>query len=309
MNSSSRRDPPPLLGTPIRILDGPAGPIPSYVTSQDANLDRATVEGFGHEWQRFDEFTDEEVHRGGQEYFGDLLTDRMLDGARVLDVGCGSGRWARYLAARAACVDAVDPSQAALVAARTTAALPNVRVVQASVSSLPYAEGSFDLVASVGVLHHVPDTLDAIRRLARLVRPGGWLYLYLYYRLEGRSAAYRAAFHASNALRAVVSRMPARLKTAAAELAAVTLYLPCILAAATVKKVAPTRSWYEQIPLHYYVGRPWKVVRNDALDRFGTPIERRFNRAEITAMLEAAGLTGVTFGDAMPRWRVIARRP
>jgi hypothetical protein len=133
--------------------------------------------------------------------------------------------------------------------------------------------------------------------------------LYLYYRLEGRSAAYRAAFHASSALRAVVSRMPARLKTATAELAAVTLYLPCILAAATVKKVAPTRSWHEQIPLHYYVGRPWKVVRNDALDRFGTPIERRFNRAEITTMLEAAGLTGVKFGDAMPRWRVIARRP
>ena len=309
MNSSARRDPPPFTSDPVRFLAGPAGPIPSYITSEEANIDRATVEGFGHEWQRFNQFTDEEVRRGGQEYFGDLLTERMLRGARVLDVGCGSGRWSRYLANVAGCVDAVDPSQAVLVAAGATAAIPNVRVIQASVSSLPYADGSFDLVASVGVLHHVPDTLDAIKRLACLVRPGGWLYLYLYYRLEGRSATYRAAFHASNALRAVVSRLPTRLKTAAAELAAVSIYLPCILTAATLQKVAPTRTWYEAVPLHYYVGRPWKVVRNDALDRLGTPLERRFNQAEIRAMLEEAGLTAVTFADAMPRWRVIAQRP
>ena len=302
-------DPPPLEGEPVRILDGPAGPIPSYATADEANTDRRTIEAFGHEWRRFSEFTDAEIRKGGEEYFGDLVTEEMLRGARVLDVGCGSGRWARYLAGFASCVDAVDPSEAALVAARNTASLKNVRVVQAGVSSLPYEDNSFDLVASVGVLHHVPDTAGAIGRLVRLVRPGGWIYLYLYYRLEGRSIGYKAAFHAASAMRRVISRLPNRLRITAAEVAAVTIYLPCIAVASMLRKVAPARSWHEQVPLHYYVGRPWKVVRNDALDRLGTPVERRFDKGEITAMLKAAGLHEITFGDSMPRWRVIARRP
>jgi hypothetical protein len=51
------------------------------------------------------------------------------------------------------------------------------------------------------------------------------------------------------------------------------------------------------------------VVRNDALDRLGTPLERRFSRNEIEQMLRAAGLTQPRFGDRMPRWRVVAERP
>jgi hypothetical protein len=41
MNSSSHRDPPPLTSDPVRFLDGQAGPISSYITSQEANADRA----------------------------------------------------------------------------------------------------------------------------------------------------------------------------------------------------------------------------------------------------------------------------
>lgn len=282
--------------------------MPSFVTLDEANLDRATVQSFGHEWERFGTFTEEEIKSGGDEYFADLLRPELLDGARVLDVGCGSGRWTRYLARRAGFVEAADPSRAALVAARATVDQPNVRVVQAGVSSLPYAPGSFDLVASVGVLHHVPDPSAAVGQLAEMVRPGGWLYLYLYYRLDGRSRGYRAAFQAANALRAIVSHLPGPLKTGAAEIAAISVYLPFITLARVLRRLAPGRKLDERVPLHYYVGKPWKVVRNDALDRLGTPIERRFSQAEITAMLEQSGLHAVTFGEAMPRWRVIAQR-
>jgi len=282
--------------------------VPSFISHDEANLDRDTVRSFSEEWTRFSEFTDEEIASGGDEYFGDLLSPDMLAGARVLDVGCGSGRWTRYLAERAGFVEAADPSGAALVAARTTAKLKNIRVVQAGVSGLPYAPASFDIVTCVGVLHHVPDPAAAVVRLAELVRPGGWLYLYLYYNLEGRSKGYRAAFHAANALRAVISHLPGPLKAAAAEFAAVAVYFPCIALAQLLRGLYPRETFYQRVPLHYYLDKPWKIVRNDALDRLGTPIEHRFSRLQIIAMLERAGLAGAAFGESMPRWRVVAQR-
>jgi SAM-dependent methyltransferase len=283
--------------------------VPSFVQPDELNLDTATVRSFGDEWTRFGTFSDDEVETGGREYFADLVNDADLAGARVLDLGCGSGRWTRYLAKRAAFVEAADPSEAADVAARATAGLANVRVIRAGLSSLPYALASFDGVASVGVLHHVPDTAEAIRTAAQYVKPGGWLYLYLYYRLEGRPWWYRAAFHASTALRRVISRLPRVPRNLACDAAAVMLYAPCIALSALVRRLAPSSRAFEAVPLHYYVGKPWSIVRNDARDRFGTPLEQRFSRDEIASMLGAAGLTGWQFGGAMPRWRVLARKP
>ncbi|MGH7307118.1 MAG: class I SAM-dependent methyltransferase [Candidatus Rokuibacteriota bacterium] len=304
-----RARPAPLTRDALRLIAGPTGSIPSFVAPDEANLDQATVAAFGREWERFGGLSDEAIEAVGDEYFADLLPADRLRGAGVLDVGCGSGRWAKYLARRAAFVDAADPSSAALVAARATAACANVRVIQASVASLPYAPGTFDVVVGVGVLHHVPAAAAAIARLAELVRPGGFLYLYLYYRLEGRPWSYRAAFQVAQCLRAVISRLPGAVKVAVCDVAALTIYLPLVALAGLVRRIAPASHLDERVPLHYYVGKPWQVIRNDALDRLGTPLERRFSRAEITAMLERSGLGDIAFGAAMPRWRVLARKP
>ena len=300
--------PTPFVRTVRRVLQGPAGPLPSFV-GEDVNLDRATVDGFGEEWERFGHFSDDDVAAGGREYFADLLPDESLRGRRVLDIGCGSGRWTRYFAARAAFVDAADPSSAALVAQRATSGLPNVRVVHASVDSLPYAPESFDVVASVGVLHHVRDTASAVTRAASFVKPGGKLYLYLYYRLDDRPWMYRLAFAGSALLRGAISRLPSRPRIITCEVAAVVIYLPLVILARLVRRLAPARRLHERVPLHYYVDKPWKIIRNDALDRLGTPLERRFSRAEIEAMLRDAGLVRPAFGDTMPRWRVVAEKP
>ncbi len=94
-------------------------------------------------------------------------------GARVLDVGCGTGAVAR--AARAALGDdafvvGMDPSADMLGAARRGGI---ERVVVGSLPNLPFASGSFDVVTAAFVLTHVDDADVALADMARVLRPGG----------------------------------------------------------------------------------------------------------------------------------------
>jgi hypothetical protein len=85
---------------------------------------------------------------------------------------------------------------------------------------------------------------------------------------------------------------------------AIFVYLPFILLAKIVK-IFKGNAW-RKIPLAYYVGKPWKMIRNDSLDRFGAPLEKRFSRKEIEQMLLDAGLSNITFSENEPYWHVVA---
>lgn len=61
-------------------------------------------------------------------------------------------------------------------------------------------------------------------------------------------------------------------------------------------------------PLSYYRKYSFYTMRTDARDRFGTPLERRFSRKQITEMMEGAGLVDVHFSDAEPHWCVVGSK-
>ena len=75
-------------------------------------------------------------------------------------------------------------------------------------------------------------------------------------------------------------------------------------------RLARTAGWegWNSVPLSYYVDKPWKVIRNDSLDRFGTPLEQRFSRRQIEDMLIAAGLKDIRVSDHEPFGHVVARK-
>lgn len=103
-----------------------------------------------------------------------------LAGARVLDAGCGMGRFAEVCAVAGAEVHAIDLSTAVEAAARNLGHLPNVSFYQADIMNLPFADGSFDAIYSLGVLHHTPDTRRAFLSLTRLLKPGGRIAIWVY---------------------------------------------------------------------------------------------------------------------------------
>ncbi len=266
------------------------------------NEDRATVSGFGEEWSRFDNTTltgDERAAIFAQ-YFGRFPWDALPAEAHGFDAGCGSGRWAAVVAERVAELHCVDASEEALaVARRQLAGRGNCRFHHASVSALPFAPASMDFGYSLGVLHHTPDPEDGLRSCVAALKPGAPFLVYLYYRFDNRPAWFRALWGASDLVRRVVSRLPARLRFLVTDLVAALVYWPLARFSALLERLGLN---VEAFPLSYYRSRSFYVMRNDALDRLGTQLERRFTRVEIQAMMERAGLERVSFSPDVPYW-------
>lgn len=268
--------------------------------------DPAVIESFGKEWQAFHHFSPVEIERLGKEYF-DLLEGLWQTDWVALDAGCGSGRFSRYVAARIRHVEAVDASIEALLAAQKLLhGVPNVRLTCAALHEIPFPSESFDLVFSLGVLHHIPDTEGALRSLVRVLKPGGYLLVYLYYALDDRGWAYRMLFRSANALRKVVSKLPLGLRRIASELLAWLVYVP-LVGLARIARALRLPFW-SKLPLAYYVDKSLYVLRNDALDRFGTSLEKRYTRVQIEELLRSVELEGIIFSPNMPCWRVLARK-
>lgn len=271
------------------------------------NIDTITVESFGDEWLKFDAFSADEIKIAGDQYF-DIVTNEMLNtGSKVLDLGCGSGRWTKYMADKAGFIEAVDPSEAVFSAASVYGDLPNVRFSQAGVDTIPFKDESFDFVISLGVLHHIPDTSKALFELMKKLKSGGFALIYLYYALDNRGFLYRLIFNLSTSFRRVISSLPKNLKQLSCDFLAIFIYLPFVGLSKLVKTVFPGRL-YLKIPLAYYRDKSWNIIRNDALDRFGTPLEQRFTKNEIEQMLVSAGMKNITFSEGEPYWHVVAQK-
>src|SRR5262249_27443611 len=133
---------------------------------------------FGRQWNRYDVVRpdeDEEVFR-----VKTAISPSDLAGRLVLDAGCGGGRYARVAASHGARVIGVDLSAAVAKARDVCAPMPRVLILQADLLDLPLEEAAFDLVYSIGVLHHTPDPRRAFSEVARRVKAGGRLSVWLY---------------------------------------------------------------------------------------------------------------------------------
>jgi len=115
----------------------------------------------------------------------DILPDELslpkewFHGKRVLDVGCGNGRWSYGLVSLGAQVVAFDTSISGCVCTRRSTR-GNVDVILADALYAPFRAGQFDLVFCWGVLHHTGDTPRAFSVCAQLARRGGLMHVYLY---------------------------------------------------------------------------------------------------------------------------------
>lgn len=124
---------------------------------------------------RFDEYmSDYDVERRRELIFGRLLRDESLEGRRVLEVGCGTGRFSTGLRDRGARLTVLDIGKRLV---RDVAAAVGVPGVVGDACRLPFEDESFDAVVSSECVEHTPDPCRAVAEMCRVVRPGGLVCL------------------------------------------------------------------------------------------------------------------------------------
>jgi|ERR1035437_1411069 SAM-dependent methyltransferase len=260
-----------------------------------ANIDAHVVDGFGDEWSRFDQsaLSPDELQRLFDNYFNIFPWEKLSPDAVGFDLGCGSGRWAKLVAPRVGRLYLFDPSAEALeVAKRNLRASDNCVFEIAGAENIPLEHASCDFGYSLGVLHHIPDTEAGLRECVARLKPGAPFLLYLYYNFDNRPAWFRALWKMSNTVRLAVSRLPYPLRYGISQLLAALVYFPLARTARVFEKVGGDVS---NFPLSQYRHNSFYVMRNDALDRFGTRLEKRFSRDQIREMMERSGLENITF--------------
>ena len=159
-----------------------------------------TRSAYGLQWNRFRIVRPDEDRATFRNRTG--LGPAELSGSLVLDAGCGMGRYLRIAAEGGARVVGLDLSRAVDAARELTAGWPGVSVVQGDLLRTPFATGTFDQIYSLGVLDHTPDPRLAFLELARLLKPGGRIAVWVYPR--ERPALERVI----EAHRAVSTRLP-----------------------------------------------------------------------------------------------------
>lgn len=141
--------------------------------------------GFGFEWlqharTQYDSYTGVPVSE--QRFFAETRWPRDLPGERILEAGCGSGRFTEQAARTGAMVVAIDYSVAVEACYASNGRLPNVLVAQGDIYRLPARFDAFDKLFCFGVLQHTPNPEQAFLALPRHLKPGGRLAVDVYKR-------------------------------------------------------------------------------------------------------------------------------
>jgi SAM-dependent methyltransferase/uncharacterized protein YbaR (Trm112 family) len=252
-----------------------------------------TALSFGYEWHQFPEMYEE-----WEKQFLDYMQPHAADffpGKKILDAGCGNGRFAYYAAKYGAEVWAIDLGPAVEVARRNTRAR-NVHVVQADLHNPPFALESFDFIYSIGVLHHLPDPEAAFQNLLRFLKPGGVVQIYLYWKPEQRPIK-AAMLSGVSAARRLTTRLPHSAVYALAYPTAVIAFVFFVWPYRILKKLPFVNRVAEEIPMKQYATLPFRVCVNDQLDRFSAPIENRYTRADVQNWLTRASLEAASVGE------------
>lgn len=238
---------------------------------------QGSSERFGYSWERFNTLSAEQ-----EEQF--LRWTRALGGdqpwrdRRFLDVGCGAGRnscWAMKHGASGGV--AMDIDERSLAVARSNLEpYPTVQVVFKSVYDLEPDLG-FDIVFSIGVIHHLDDPARALQRMARSVKPGGkvMIWVYGYENMEFYVRVLNPLRHA------LLSRLPVSWVRMLAFVPTAALWLLLRLGFGRIEYLKLLRRF------------PFMHLHHIIFDQMLPRIANYWRRDQVESLMKAAGLSDI----------------
>lgn len=268
------------------------------------NQHKKTVSGFGDEWERFDQSELDPLEHAllFNKYFHIFPWNELPANSVGFDMGCGSGRWAKIVADRVGVLHCIDPSSALIVAQKNLSDKINCVYYNAGVGDFILPINSMDFGYSLGVLHHVPDTQQGINECVDFLKPGAPFLIYLYYSFDNRPVWFRVLWRVSELIRMVVCRLPHPIRYLTSQMFAIFIYWPLAKFSRFASLLGFNDNFCDTLPLGAYRKLSFYTMRTDALDRFGTQLEKRFSRSEIEHMLKKAGLVDIEFSKNVPYW-------
>ena len=269
-------------------------------TRDRSALGARTITDFGEQWTQFQ---GNEGFYGSSTLFedivGPLLSPADFRGRHVAEIGSGTGRIVHMLiGAGARHVVAIEPSQAFHVLRGNVARHGDaVECVRTTGEHIPANRG-FDLVLSIGVLHHIPDPGPVVRAAHRALRPGGRMLVWLYGRERNRLYLMLV-----RPLRSVTRRLrPASV----------------VLFSETINRLLKPYIWLCRrlaLPLHEYFITVFDKMSDDArtliiYDQLRPAYAKYYTRAEAITLLESSGFERIQIHHRHGySWTVMGTKP
>ncbi len=219
-------------------------------------------------------------------FIGPFVTESTIQGKVTLDVGCGSGRFTKQaIACGATIAVGSDVGESVEVAHEMTKGYQNSLIVQADVYAMPFAP-IFDLVYSIGVLHHLPQPQQGFNQLKDFTKPGGLVAIWVYNRRHNKRAIYLY-----EPVRSVVKLLPKPLVLALS-------YPPAVLAHGLnwithLLNRLSLKSLAKKIPFSYYANFSFNMKLNDTFDVLATPKSNYYRVETIRGWFSESGLNNI----------------
>jgi SAM-dependent methyltransferase len=256
------------------------------------------AESFGVQWKTFsrtqiDSSQLPDSERRLREETGFRAED--IRGRRVLEAGVGAGRFLDVVSRDGAeLAVGIDLSSAVDAAMANIGGRDNVLVCQADIFKVPFKPGSFDLVYSVGVLHHTPSAEKAFKALVPFVKPGGAIAISVYAACHTPGVPWAVNIARRKLFRHVTKRLPRRVNMWWAKYAVPFFWV--------VDKIPVLRYVRYLFPVLIYKDFPlqWSVL--DTFDTYATELESRHRPKEVFRWFREMGLVDLDLLDSEDAW-------
>jgi SAM-dependent methyltransferase len=258
----------------------------------------AYAESFGLQWRTFsrvqlDNSGLSDSERRFRKETGLQTAD--IAGKLVLEGGCGMGRFLDVVSRDgAALAVGVDLSTAVDAAAANIGERANVLITQGDIFKLPFKKGAFDVVYSIGVLHHTPSAERAFKTLVGLVKPGGTIAISVYAAVMKPGVPWALNLFRRRAWRVVTRRVPRKLMMWWSQYAVPVFWV--------IDKIPVVRYVRYLFPILIYQSYPleWSVL--DTFDTYATELESRHRPKEVFRWFREMGLTEIDLLDSDDGW-------
>ncbi|GJL65086.1 MAG: hypothetical protein NPIRA05_00570 [Nitrospirales bacterium] len=247
-----------------------------------------TQASFGYEWTKFAQYSVDNFS-----LFIQPLEQGFLENKFGLDVGCGAGRHVRQATALGAEIVGFDLSHAIDIARSANDNNPRAHFVQGDVFNLPFRQGMFDFIYSLGVLHHLPNPEQGFQHLVPHLKQEASIFIWTYQRTKRKELL--------ELVRPITTRLPLEGIKALSWLATVVdygLFVNCYRLFQRYERIAalvPSR-------IKEYASYDFLSSYTDWFDRLSAPLSNFYNEEEIHAWFRRAGLSNITTSLVEDSW-------